>query len=63
MLPISVPSATPEPKRYRLFDGSLGSEYDALREVLRVKQAQLRAVEEQIEILQIRLQTAEGRPA
>ncbi len=53
---------TVPPKTYRLQDGRLGTEWEALAEVLRVQEAHLRNLEERIEILKLRMQTAEGRP-
>jgi len=50
------------PRKYRLFDGTLGTQWEALQEVLRTQEAHLRQIEERIEILKIQMQTAEGRP-
>ena len=48
-------------KKYRLHDGSLGTEYEACMEALKTLEAKQRFLEEQIELLKLRIQTAEGR--
>lgn len=47
-------------KRYRLEDGSRGTEREALTELLRRLEAKMRYLEEEIEITRKRLETAEG---
>jgi hypothetical protein len=49
-------------KKYRLRDGTMGTEYEYLAEVIRRLQAEQRALEERIELAQIKLRTAEGHP-
>ena len=53
----------PRLKKYRLQDGTTGSEWDALAEIVRHMEAQARMLEERIELARLRMQTAEGRPA
>lgn len=50
-------------KKYRLFDGSLGTEWEALNQVLKMQETKLRQLEENIEIVKLQMQTAEGRPS
>jgi hypothetical protein len=50
------------PHRYRLHDGTLGTEWEALQESLRIQEAHLHQLEERIEILKIQMATADGRP-
>lgn len=47
---------------YRLRDGSRGTEYEALLEVVHVLEAKQRTLDEQIELTRKRMETAEGHP-
>jgi hypothetical protein len=47
---------------YRLYDGTLGTEYEAVLEAIERSEAKKRALEEHIELMRIRLETAEGHP-
>lgn len=47
---------------YRLRDGSMGTEYQACLEAVRRLEAERRYIEERIELLRLRMQTAEGAP-
>lgn len=48
------------PKRFRLHDGSMGTERQALEETLRDLEAKRLHLEEQIELTRLKLETAEG---
>lgn len=49
-------------KKYRMHDGTLGTEYEAVKEAIERSEAKKRELEEHIELLRIRLDTAEGHP-
>ena len=49
-------------KNYRLYNGTLGTEYEALREALRTLENRRQALEDEIEELRRRLQLADGHP-
>lgn len=49
-------------KKYRLRNGTLGTEWEALDEIVRHLEAESRAIEERIELTRTRMNTAEGRP-
>lgn len=49
-------------KRYRLRDGSNGTEYDAVLEAIQHWKAKQQEVEDRLEELQRRLALADGRP-
>ena len=49
-------------KLYRLRDGSKGTEYEALTEVLTQLEAEQRHLEERIELIKRQRQVAEGAP-
>lgn len=49
-------------QKYRLHDGSLGTEYAACAEVLKVLETRRQQLEDDIEALKRRMQTAEGAP-
>lgn len=49
-------------KIYRLHDGSLGTEYEAVREAIQTLEVQRLHLDEKIEILRLRLDLAEGHP-
>lgn len=48
--------------RYRLRDGTEGTEYQACLEAVRRLEAERRYIEERIELLRLRMQTAAGAP-
>lgn len=50
------------PKVYRLYDGSMGTEYQSLKETLRIFLTQKQSLEDKIELLQKKIDTAEGHP-
>ena len=50
------------PRKYRLHDGSIGTEYDALLEIVKLQEARKQRLEDEIEILKVRLGLAEGHP-
>lgn len=53
----------PEPrKNYRARDGTLVTEYEACVEALKTLEAQKAQLEEKIELMRIRIATAEGHP-
>jgi hypothetical protein len=53
----------PEPeKKYRLHDGTLGTEYEAILEEIKFWEKKLQEAEDRIEEYRYRLQTAEGHP-
>lgn len=54
--------SSPPPKRYRMADGSVGNEYEAVSEAIKRLEAKKQDLEDQLEMLRIRLATAEGRP-
>lgn len=47
---------------HRLRNGSTGTEYQACLETLRRLEAEQRYLDERIELLRLRMQTAEGAP-
>jgi hypothetical protein len=49
-------------KKYRLADGSIGNEFQAVTEAIKRSEAQKQVIEDRIERLRIQLETAEGRP-
>lgn len=56
-------TAVPAPRKtHRLRDGSLGTHWEALREKLTVLQKEKQRLEDEIEITQIEMLTAEGAP-
>lgn len=50
-------------RKYPLANGTMGTEYDSLIELIRHLEAARQGLEDQIEELRTRLATAEGRPA
>jgi hypothetical protein len=56
------PIVTVAPKTYRLHNGSMGTEYEACAEVVRTLEARRRALDEQIELMRLRMETAAGAP-
>ena len=49
-------------KRFRLRDGSKGTEYEALAEALKTLEAKKQLIEDEIEEIRYRMNTAEGAP-
>lgn len=49
-------------KRFRLYDGTPATEYEAVSQSIKMLKQQQQSLEDKIELLQIQLQTAEGRP-
>jgi len=49
-------------KKFRMYNGDLGTEYEALAETLKHLQTQQQSIEDKIEEVTRRLATAEGRP-
>jgi hypothetical protein len=49
-------------KTYRLRDGDLGTEYQYVLERIKILQRELQETEDQIELLRLRLNLADGHP-
>jgi hypothetical protein len=49
-------------KSYRLYDGTIGTEYEALVEAIKILEAKKQDLEGRLELLHQRLQIAEGHP-
>lgn len=49
-------------KRYRLYDGTRGTEYEACMEALKSLETQKLHLDEKIELMRKRIEIAEGHP-
>jgi hypothetical protein len=49
-------------RKYQLKNGELGTEWEALNESLQILEAKKRFIEEEIEIIRLRMRLAEGQP-
>ena len=58
----SMASRVQPEKKYRLYNGSLGTEYEALLEAIRMLETQRQSLEDRIEEMRKRLPTSEGAP-
>lgn len=57
--PMTAISPIPE-KKHRLRDGSMGTQWDILREKLGILKARKQLIEDEIEMTELEMQTAEG---
>lgn len=49
-------------KKYRLYDGTMATEYVYIQECIRILKTNQQVIEDQLEEMQRRLELAEGRP-